>query len=134
MPWADTSSAATSTAWVDVDGVGRVLRVLPQGAARQVWYASPPELLPLVAAKGSICIDGTSLTVNEVDHVGFSVGLVPHTLAATTLGDHGPGDEVNLEVDVIARYVARLLAVVPDREARLRAAVLDPAYPEGEER
>ncbi len=92
-----------------VDGVGKIRTVTPRGEAREVWVDAPAGLLPFVAAKGSICVDGTSLTVNAVDPLGFSVGLVPHTLQATTLHALHSGRAVNLEVDLVARYVARLL-------------------------
>lgn len=92
-----------------VDGVGTVRAVTPRGEAREVWVDAPAGLLPFIAAKGSICLDGTSLTVNAVDARGFSVGLVPHTLQATTLHELHAQRAVNLEVDLVARYVARLL-------------------------
>ena len=76
-------------------------------------FSMPRELAGYVAEKGSICIDGVSLTVNAVDESSFSVGLIPHTLAVTTLGARREGDAVNLEVDLLARYVARLLQVPP---------------------
>lgn len=106
-----------------VDGVGTVRSVELRGDAREVWIDAPPELLPLVAPKGSICVDGTSLTVNDVDARGFSVGLVPHTLQVTTLHALAPGRALNLEADVVARYVARLL------EHRGALAVSEPASP-----
>ncbi|MEZ4426106.1 MAG: riboflavin synthase [Nannocystaceae bacterium] len=93
-----------------VDGVGELRKAHARGAAVQLWITTPPALLPFIAVKGSICVDGVSLTVNEVDARGFSVGVIPHTLAVTTLGARSPGDAVNLEVDLIARYVARLRA------------------------
>ena len=74
-----------------------------------MWFDVPPELLPFVAVKGSACLDGVSLTINAVDPGGFAVGLIPHTLAVTTLGERVVGDALNLEVDLLARYVARLL-------------------------
>lgn len=92
-----------------VDGVGRVRSVASHGGATEVWIDAPEALRPFCAPKGSICIDGTSLTVNAVDATGFSVGLVPHTRSATTLGTLAAGQRVNLEADVVARYVARLL-------------------------
>lgn len=92
-----------------VDGVGTVRSVTARGDAREVHIDAPPALLAFIAPKGSICVDGTSLTVNGVDTRGFSVGLVPHTLAVTTLGQWQPGRAVNLEVDLVARYVARLM-------------------------
>jgi len=73
-------------------------------------FAVPPQLRRYIAAKGSICVDGVSLTVNAVDDSGFEVALVPHTLAHTAFAETKPGDAVNLEVDMLARYVERLLA------------------------
>lgn len=92
-----------------VDGVGRVTRTTKRGDALQVHIAAPPDLHRFIAPKGSICVDGVSLTVNAVDAQGFEVGLVPHTLEATTFSELAPGVRVNLEVDQVARYLARLL-------------------------
>lgn len=92
-----------------VDGVGRVLRVEDDARAQRWRFAAPPPLLRYVATKGSICVDGVSLTVNGVDAEGFEVALVPHTLAHTAFGQTAAGDAVNLEVDLVARYVERLL-------------------------
>lgn len=92
-----------------VDGVGRVARREEVSGAERVRVEAPRELLRFVAEKGSVTIDGVSLTVNAVDASGFEVMLVPFTRDATTLGDRGVGAAVNLEVDVLARYVARLL-------------------------
>lgn len=92
-----------------VDGCGAVRSLERRGDAIKIWFNAPAELVPFIASKGSICVDGVSLTVNEVDARGFSVGVIPHTLAVTTLGARAVGDAVNLEVDVLARYVARLL-------------------------
>jgi riboflavin synthase alpha subunit len=86
-----------------VDGVGTVRSVDP------VWIDVPPELLRYVVEKGSITVQGVSLTVAALDESGFSVALVPHTLEVTTLGRLELGDRVNLEVDVLAKYVERLL-------------------------
>ncbi len=86
-----------------VDGVGRVRSV-----GEPVWIDAPADVLRYCVEKGSIAVDGTSLTVAALDDAGFAVALVPHTLAATTLGGLQPGDEVNLEVDVLAKYVERL--------------------------
>ncbi len=94
-----------------VDGLARLRSRTPRGEALEVWFDAPQELLPYVAPKGSVCLDGVSLTVNRVDARGFMVGLIPHTLAATTLGERALGDALNLEVDLLARYVARLLSV-----------------------
>jgi riboflavin synthase len=74
-----------------------------------VWVDAPAELLRYCVEKGSITVEGVSLTVAELDDAGFAVALVPHTLEVTTLGDLAAGDEVNLEVDVLAKYVERLL-------------------------
>jgi riboflavin synthase len=92
-----------------VDGVGTIRSVIVRGDAREVWVDAPAALLPFIAVKGSICIDGTSLTVNAIDARGFCVGLIPHTLQVTTLDALQSGRAVNLEVDLVARYVARLL-------------------------
>ena len=96
-----------------VDGLGHLSRIEARGEARNMVFSMPRELAGYVAEKGSICIDGVSLTVNAVDENSFSVGLIPHTLAVTTLGERREGDAVNLEVDLLARYVARLLQVPP---------------------
>jgi riboflavin synthase len=92
-----------------VDGVGTVRSLLAEGDGMRLWVDSPPDLLRYCADKGSIAVDGVSLTVAELDEHGFAVALVPFTLAATTLGGLEPGDAVNLEVDVLAKYVERLL-------------------------
>ena len=92
-----------------VDAVGRVRSVAPEGDGRRIWFDAPPEVLRYVVEKGSIAVAGTSLTIAGVDDAGFAVALIPHTLAATTLGALGPGDAVNLEADVLAKYVDRLL-------------------------
>ena len=100
-----------------VDGVGRVTHTTSRGDALQVHIAAPPELHRFIAPKGSICVDGVSLTVNAVDPQGFEIGLVPHTLQATTFSTLTPGVRVNLEVDQVARYLARLVeagSTVPD--------------------
>jgi riboflavin synthase len=92
-----------------VDGVGSVRSVEPEGDGRRMAFTAPPGLLRYVVEKGSIAVQGTSLTVAAVDDGGFEVALIPHTLEATTLGAMKPGDEVNLEADVLAKYVERLL-------------------------
>jgi riboflavin synthase len=92
-----------------VDGVGRVTRFDRRPGAHDLYVEAPAELARYVAAKGSITIDGVSLTVVEVRGRVFSVTLIPHTLEVTTLGELKPGDAVNLEIDLIARYVERLL-------------------------
>ncbi len=92
-----------------VDGVGRILERKPDARSVRFTFEMPAEISRYVAQKGSICIDGISLTVNTVDDVSFSVNIVPHTLEMTTLGRRNVGDAVNLEVDVIARYLERLM-------------------------
>jgi riboflavin synthase len=93
-----------------VDGVGQVVHAWDDGRAQRWVFAAPAALRRYIAAKGSICVDGVSLTVNGVDDSGFEVALVPHTITHTAFGDTKPGDAVNLEVDMLARYVERLLA------------------------
>src|SRR5829696_4233367 len=92
-----------------VDGVGIVRSVEPEGDGKRVWVGAPSEILRYAVEKGSIAVEGTSLTVAALEDDAFAVALVPHTLRATTLGPLEPGDEVNLEVDVLAKYVERLL-------------------------
>ena len=93
-----------------VDGLGTVL-ARGSGEGAQVWrFRAPPELMRYVAEKGSIAVDGVSLTVNGVGDDGFHVTLIPHTLAATAFGGKRAGDLVNLEIDMVARYVERLVA------------------------
>ena len=92
-----------------VDGVGHVRSVEPEGDGARVWFDAPSEVLRYCVEKGSVAVDGASLTVAALDDTGFAVALVPHTLAATTLGAVAPGDAVNLEADVLAKYVERLL-------------------------
>lgn len=92
-----------------VDGVARIIEVRPDGLSRRFLFEAPPALAPFVASKGSLALDGVSLTVNEVEENRFGVNIIPHTLTHTAFGDKKPGDKVNLEVDLIARYVARLL-------------------------
>ncbi len=92
-----------------VDGVGTVRTVREEGLAGIVEIAAPPELLRYVVAQGSIAVDGISLTVAALADDGFSVSLIPETRRRTTLGRTEPGGEVNLEVDVLAKYVERLM-------------------------
>jgi riboflavin synthase len=92
-----------------VDGVGTVRAVEPEGDGRRLRFDAPLDLLRYIVQKGSITIEGTSLTVTGLDEAGFEVALIPHTLEATTFGTLQPGDPVNLEVDVLAKYVERLL-------------------------
>lgn len=92
-----------------VDGVARIVDVRPDGESRRFAFQAPPELARFIAPKGSVTLDGVSLTVNEVDGARFGVNLIPHTLTHTTFGDKKPADSVNLEVDVFARYVVRAM-------------------------
>ena len=92
-----------------VDGLGRVLSVHADARAQRWRFAAPQALLKYIAKKGSVCVDGVSLTVNEADGEGFEVALIPHTVAHTRFAHTGVGDAVNLEIDLIARYVERLL-------------------------
>lgn len=90
-----------------VDGVGTVVAVTPEGGSHRVTFETPEPLHRYIAAKGSITVDGVSLTVNEVEGRRFGVNLIPHTWDHTTLGGLNPGDRVNLEIDMLARYLAR---------------------------
>ena len=93
-----------------VDGTGVVESIEDDGSSRTLRVAAPPELLAYVVEKGSIALDGVSLTVASVDDEGFSVALIPETLPRTTLGDAVEGRSVNIEVDVLAKYVEKLVA------------------------
>lgn len=93
-----------------VDGVGRILAINPDGGSLRITVEAPVELARMIAPKGSIVVDGISLTVNEVEGNRFGVNIIPITQTATNLGQAKVGDRVNLEIDLIARYVARLLA------------------------
>lgn len=90
-----------------VDGVGVVESVTPEGGSHRVTIAAPAPLHRFIAPKGSITVEGVSLTVNAVDGRSFGVNIIPHTWTATTLGRLSPGDPVNLEIDMLARYLAR---------------------------
>jgi riboflavin synthase len=93
-----------------VDAVGRVRSVAQEGDGRRVWVDAPESVLGYTIEKGSIAVDGVSLTVAAFDDDGFEVALIPHTLAVTTLGRLEPADEVNLEADVLGKVVERLVA------------------------
>ncbi|MGH2977326.1 MAG: riboflavin synthase [Gaiellaceae bacterium] len=93
-----------------VDAVGTVRSLAPEGESRRIWLDAPESVVRYCLEKGSIAVDGVSLTVAGLDDDGVEVALIPHTLAVTTLGRLEPGDEVNLEVDVLAKVVERLLA------------------------
>jgi riboflavin synthase len=94
-----------------VDGVALLEAVAPEGESRRLTLRPPGALLGMIASKGSVALDGISLTVNEVSGLSFGVNLIPHTQAVTTLGAAKPGDRLNLEIDLFARYVARLIEV-----------------------
>ena len=93
-----------------VDGIATVAAIEPDARAHRWRFTLPPELSRFVAEKGSICLDGVSLTVNGVDADGFDVALIPHTMAVTAFGSRRVGDRVNVEIDLVARYLDRLLA------------------------
>ena len=92
-----------------VDGVGKIASMTPEGGSVRFVFEAPSELARFIAAKGSIAVDGISLTVNDVKANQFHVNIISHTQAMTTLGTARPGQRVNLEVDMLARYVQRLL-------------------------
>jgi riboflavin synthase len=96
-----------------VDGLGRIRSVEPEGDGVRMWVDAPPDLLRYCVEKGSIAVQGVSLTIAALDDGGFAIALVPHTLEATTLGSLRPGAPVNLEADVLAKYVERLLTAAP---------------------
>ncbi len=97
-----------------VDGVAEIVECRPEGDSLRYVIQVPPRLVPFIAPKGSVCLDGVSLTVNEVEGDCFGVNVIPHTRAVTTFGTLGAGDRVNLEIDVLARYVARLVETRDD--------------------
>ncbi len=92
-----------------VDGVAAVRSVEPEGEGRRLWFDPAPDLLRYLVEKGSVAVQGASLTVAGLDAAGFAVALIPHTLEATTFAALEPGDRVNIEVDVLAKYVEKLL-------------------------
>ncbi len=91
-----------------VDGTARILDTVPEGDSVRFAFEAPASLAQFVAPKGSVALDGVSLTVNEVDGARFGVNVIAHTRAMTTFGSLAAGDAVNMEIDVLARYVARL--------------------------
>jgi riboflavin synthase len=93
-----------------VDGVGQLVDAAEDARSTRLQFELPAQLMRFVASKGSICIDGVSLTVNNVESTRFDVNIIPHTQQVTTLGALKVGDAVNIEIDVIARYVERLLS------------------------
>jgi riboflavin synthase len=93
-----------------IDGLARVVARTPDGESERFVLEAPREFASFIAAKGSVALNGVSLTVNEVDGTRFGVNIIPHTLTHTTWGDRRPGDLINLEVDLLARYVERIAA------------------------
>ncbi|MEZ5923665.1 MAG: riboflavin synthase [Hyphomicrobiaceae bacterium] len=91
-----------------VDGLATILSRTPDGQSERFVLEAPQDIARFVAEKGSVALDGTSLTVNEVEGLRFGINLIPHTLEVTTWGERRAGDRVNIEVDLLARYVARL--------------------------
>jgi riboflavin synthase len=104
-----------------IDGVGQVRERRPEGEWVTVWFSSPAELAAQMVTKGSVAVDGVSLTVVDVARDAFSVALIPHTLENTTLGFKGPGAAVNLETDLLAKYVWKYLAI-SSAERRVQSA------------
>ena len=96
-----------------IDGLARIIDIVPDGESRRYSFEVPEHLAPYIAPKGSVCLDGVSLTVNEVSDRRFGVNVIPHTLTVTTWGAKTPGQLVNLEVDLFARYIARQLEFRP---------------------
>ena len=96
-----------------VDGVGMLVSMCRQGDSTRMRFEAPESLRRFIASKGSITIDGVSLTVNDVGPAKFDINVIPHTQEVTTLGDRQVGDSVNLEIDMLARYVARLQEYAP---------------------
>jgi len=100
-----------------VDGVGEVIKFAPLGESHELVIRAPAEIAGYIARKGSITVDGVSLTVNWVKGREFSINLIPHTVTVTTLKRLAPGTRVNLEIDILARYMERMLAYQRDPEA-----------------
>ena len=96
-----------------VDGTGRLVNRIATDEEWRLTIETPPHLAKYLVPKGSICVDGVSLTVNEVEGREFGVNIIPHTWTATTLGALRPGDPVHIEIDMLARYVARLAEAAP---------------------
>ena len=96
-----------------IDGLARIVDIAVDGESRRFSFEIPEHLAPYIAPKGSVALDGVSLTVNEVSDNRFGVNVIPHTLTVTTWGAKTPGQSVNLEVDLFARYIARLLEFRP---------------------
>ena len=93
-----------------VDGLGKVTQIEKDARSVRFWLEVAPELAKYIAAKGSVCIDGTSLTVNEVENCVFGINIIPHTFENTLFSQYHVGTEVNIEIDLVARYVERLVS------------------------
>ena len=102
-----------------VDGVARLLERRPEGESVRFVIEAPAALMPYIASKGSVALDGVSLTVNEVADGHFGVNIIPYTLAHTSFGEAKPGQRLNLEIDPLARYVARLLQARSDNSEQI---------------
>ncbi len=109
-----------------VDGVGNVSNVIHRNNYVEIWVEAPSDLAKYIAHKGSITVDGVSLTVNDVNGAEFMLWIIPHTLQETVIGTYKSGSKVNLEVDVIARYLERLM--MGDKAARPQASSIDMAF------
>ncbi|MBU3021895.1 riboflavin synthase [Aestuariibacter sp. A3R04] len=111
-----------------VDGVGEVSRINKHADYVEIWIKAPTQLAKYIAHKGSITVDGVSLTVNDVDGAAFMLWIIPHTLQETVIGTYRPGSKVNLEVDVVARYLERLMlgdkAAEPNSQSDISMAFL----------
>lgn len=97
-----------------IDGIAEVVSRVSDGDSERFVFRAPEGLARYIAPKGSVALDGTSLTVNEVDGAAFGINLIPHTLGVTTWGERTAGDRINLEIDLLARYVARLMEYEAD--------------------
>ncbi len=106
-----------------VDAVAEVLNIKERGASREVWFAFPAELAPQIAAKGSVSLDGISLTVNACERDRFSVNIIPETWRTTGASGWRPGGRVNLETDMLAKYVQRCLGFAPEGSGRTGAGL-----------
>lgn len=100
-----------------VDGLAELTDVYKDGDSYRLTFKAPQSLAPMIAPKGSVALDGISLTVNEVDDQHFGVMIIPHTWSHTTLGEREVGDTINLEVDMLARYIARIIAYQTDNKS-----------------
>jgi riboflavin synthase len=106
-----------------VDGVGAVVSIKPEGKSLQFEFELPSSLAKYTAAKGSICVDGVSLTINTVSDTGFSINVIPHTQDETVIADYSVSQQVNIEVDLVARYLERLIQAGQDVESA--SAIID---------